>query len=118
MENEEDFIIPKIEEEEEEEEIEIENTLTEKQVLKKVTLPVMSIYEKTIFLTTRVKQLDDNYKTMLSEEVIRQKNLTQSIDIAIEEFDTRNFPPISIKRPFPNGNYEIWKFEEFELYPE
>lgn len=116
MENEEDFSVPKIEEEEEE--IEIENNLIEKEVFKKITLPVMSIYEKTIFLTTRAKQLDDNYKTTLSDEIIKQKNLTKSIDIAIEEFDTRNFPPISIKRPFPNGNYEIWKFEEFEIYPE
>ena len=119
MEGEEEFIKKEEEIEDEiEEEIEIENNLTEKKVTNRITLPVMSIYEKVDFLNTRVKQLNNNFKSLLSEEVIKEKNLTESIQIAVEEFETRNFPPISIKRPLPNGNYEIWNFDEFEIIPE
>lgn len=119
MENDEEFTIKKEEPEEEiVEEIEVFNDFTEQKITERVTLPVMTIYEKVEFLKTRALQLDQNYKTLLDPETLKEKNLTTSIDIAIEEFNSKKFPPINIKRPLPNGNYEIWEFKEFEIIPE
>lgn len=107
-----------IEDDEIDEEIQIENKLTEKKLINRITLPVMTIYEKVRLLEERINQLDNNYSTLLDESILREKNLTSSMEIAIEEFNTKNFPPISIKRPLPNGNYEIWNLEDFEIIPE
>ena len=105
-------------EDEIEEEIEVINDFKEKKVTQRITLPVMTIYEKVEFLKIRSLQLDQNYKTLLEPEVLEDKNLTTSMEIAIEEFESRKFPPINIKRPLPNGNYEIWSFDEFDIIPE
>lgn len=105
-------------EDEIEEEIEVINNLTEVEVKTRITLPVMTIYEKVEFIKTRSLQLDNNYKSLLDPQIIQKKNLTTSMEIAIEEFNTKNFPPINMKRPLPNGNYEIWNFNEFEIIPE
>lgn len=121
METEDNYVIKKEEGNEEDEiveEIEVINELKEQKVTHRITLPVMTIYEKVEFLKVRALQLDQNYKSLLDPEVIKEKNLTSSICIAIEEFESRKFPPINIKRPLPNGNYEIWSFDEFDIIPE
>ena len=55
--------------------------------------------ERTKELTMGAKPLVKNYKTLSYE------------DIAIEEFK-KNMTPFKIKRPLPDGKYEIWTLDE------
>ena len=38
-------------------------------------------------------------------------NLKKTVDIAEKELEQRTLP-LMIKRPLPNGTYEIWKLDE------
>lgn len=82
----------------------------------KITLPIMTIYEKVNIITQRVKQLDSNYKTTVPEE-IKEKGINKSIEIALLEFDMKKLPNFSIIRKLPNGTYEKWKLTDFEEFP-
>lgn len=84
--------------------------------VEKKTAPVLFIYEKINFIEQRVEQLNNNYKTTIPEEVKRQK-LTSSIDIAELEYQMMALPKLYIYRDFPNGTYEKWAFNDFEVYP-
>ncbi len=98
------------------EEDEIKDIVLEKENNIKITLPIMTMYEKVNIITQRVKQLDSNYKTTVPEE-IKEKGITKSIDIALLEFDLKKLPNFSVIRKFPNGTYETWKLEDFEEFP-
>ena len=87
-----------------------------KERTKKITAPVMTIYEKIDILTQRVNQLNNGYKTTVPDQV-RANNLTKSIDISILEFDLKKLPPFKTIRKFPDGTYEVWKMSEFEEFP-
>ena len=104
-----------------EEEIEIveelEDIESEKYLKEKRTVPVMSIYEKIKILNMRVIQLNSNFKTSIPE-LVDEKNLSKSLDIAVLEFDTGNLPEYYLKRKFPNGDYELWKHEDFDFFPQ
>lgn len=82
----------------------------------KTTLPVMSIYEKINIISKRIQQIDNGYKTTMPEEV-RRLNLSKSMDIAELEFNNKKLPPLFIIRNFPDGSYEKWSIEEFEIIP-
>jgi DNA-directed RNA polymerase subunit K/omega len=96
---------------------EIEDNESEKYIKDKTSAPIMSIYEKIKVLNMRVLQLNSNYKSKI-ENMIKEKNITKSIDIAVLEFDTGNLPKYYIKRKFPNGNYELWSHEDFLYFPQ
>jgi len=95
---------------------ESENIVLNQEKKEKITLPVMTIYEKNNIIKERIKQLDNNYKTNILDDV-RARNITSSYDIALLEFDKRALPDLEIIRRFPDGSYERWKMEEFEFFP-
>lgn len=98
------------------EDIEEEDRISSNEIVDKITLPIMSIYEKSKIISNRIKQLDQNFKTTMEEEVAKLK-LTSSYDIAMLEFQNSKLPPYIIKRQFPNNTYELWRHEDFEIFP-
>jgi len=92
------------------------------EIFEKISLPVMTNYEKSNLLAYRVKQLDNNYKSTLPKnELDSLKNKhgkLLSFFIAEREYQMRLLPNYKIKRFLPNGKYEIWRLEEFEIIPE
>ena len=87
-----------------------------KERKEKITPPVMTNFEKVNIISQRIKQLDSNFKTTLPKEVA-EKNISKSIDIAMLEFDNKALPPLYVIRPFPDGSYEKWRLNEFEVFP-
>lgn len=76
----------------------------------------MTNYEKCIVISERVNQLNKNAKSTI-EDIIKQENLTSSIDIAIKEFQLGKLPDYKVIRKFPNGTYEVWKHNDFKIFP-
>ncbi len=83
----------------------------------RITLPVMTIYEKADMIKKRVRQLNNGYKSTV-EDTIKEKRLTRSYDIAMEEFRQRKIPDIEITRKRGDGTFEIWTLDEFEFVPD
>ena len=50
--------------------------------------------------------------------ILESYNLYSSYDIAMYEFNTNKLPPYKVIRNFPNGEYELWTHEEFEIFPD
>lgn len=86
-----------------------------KKILKNITLPVMTKYEKSVIISQRIKQLDSNYKTTIPD-LVKEKNLTKSFDIAMLEFELGKLPEYTIKRTL-NYGYEEWRHEDFKYFP-
>lgn len=84
---------------------------------KKITSPVMTIYEKVRVISERVKQLDNGYKSTI-EDIIKEKNIFKSYDIAMLEFDMKKIPKYYVKRVLPNNTYELWSHEDFKFFPQ
>ena len=78
----------------------------------KITLPIMTIYEKTSVIKERSKQIENGYKTTIPDEV-KEKRLTSSIDIAMMEFDLGKMPDFTISRKRGDGLTEIWTKNDF-----
>ena len=83
----------------------------------KITLPVMTAYEKSGVITRRVHQLNDGFRSFFSEEELKTRGISKSYDIAMLEFSEGKLPPYMIKRTLPNGRYELWKHEDFQFFP-
>ena len=83
----------------------------------KITLPVMTIYEKVNIISERVKQLNKGFKSTI-EDIIEEEKLSKSYDIAYKEFQLGKIPLYYIKRILPNGTYELWSHDEFLVYPD
>ena len=75
----------------------------------RITKPKLTKYEKVRIIGERTKQLIKGAKPLVK---INDSSLT-SHDIALLEYDN-NMIPFKIKRPLPNGTYEIWKFSELQ----
>ena len=86
------------------------------EIKEKITLPKMTNYEKCIVISERVNQLNKNAKSTI-EDVIEELRLTSSIDIAIKEYELGRLPEYKVIRKYPNGNYEVWRHEEFKFFP-
>jgi DNA-directed RNA polymerase subunit K/omega len=84
---------------------------------KKISLPKMTLSEKAVLIQHRVKQLNNGYKTTI-EDIVKEKKLIHSYDIAIEEFILGKLPDYEIKRKRSDGSYEIWKHEDFVFFPD
>lgn len=83
----------------------------------KISLRVMTIYEKAVVIKHRVAQLNNGYKSTIESEVNKRK-LTSSYDIAMLEFDLGKLPPYEIMRKRGNGYTEIWRHEDFDVFPD
>ena len=78
----------------------------------KISLPVLTKYEKSVIISQRIKQLENNFKTTIPE-VVKKEGLIKSYQIALKEYELRKLPPFIIKRRLGNGKYEEWKLEDF-----
>ena len=100
------------------EESEIKNLESRsKERSKKITIPKMTIYEKSVVISNRTYQLENGFLSSIDDQIIKEKKLISSYNIAIEEFELGIIPPYKVKREFPNGTYEVWRHEDFEFFP-
>jgi len=81
----------------------------------RITRPVMTKNELAKILTVRVKQLEKNAPTTLTEEELG--TIDDIIQIALLELTLKK-SPMMLERPLPNGTYEIWDVNELELPPQ
>lgn len=102
--------------EEDEDLVETSNEEKSYENVEKITLPVLTKYEKAVIIYKRAKQLDNNFKTTIPD-IIKEFGLTKSIDIALKEYELKSLPSFVIKRKINNKNYELWKLEDFKLLP-
>lgn len=79
-------------------------------------IPRMTMEEKVVIITKRIIQLNNGYKSTI-EDVVKEKGLQKSYDIAMEEFRMRKLPPYKIKRKFPNGTYQMVSDKDILFYP-
>ena len=82
----------------------------------KNTLPIMTMYEFVDVIIKRIEQLNLGFKSTI-EDVIEKEKIVKSYDIAMREFNLGKIPPYSVKRVLPNGTYELWRHEDFSIYP-
>lgn len=75
----------------------------------RITIPKLTKYEKVRLLGTRAKQISDGSKVF-----IKSKKVRNAMDIAELELQYKVIP-LKIKRPLPNGKYEIWSIKELEI---
>ena len=75
----------------------------------RITNPKLTKYEKVRLLGTRAKQISDGSKIF-----IKSKKVRNAMDIAELELEHKVIP-LKIKRPLPNGKYEIWSIKELEI---
>ena len=100
------------------EESEIKNIETKsRENINKITIPKMTIYEKSVVVANRTHQIENGYLSNLNKDFLKDNNITSSYDIALEEFKQDKLPSYVIKREFPNGTYEIWKHSDFKFFP-
>lgn len=82
----------------------------------KKTPPIMSMFEKVKVISERISQLNKGYRSNI-EDVIGEKKLIKSFDIAMTEFEMNKLPKYFVKRVLPNNTYELWSHEDFEFFP-
>lgn len=75
---------------------------------KRISSDRLTNYEMVRILGERTKQL-----TMGAKPLIKNYQTLSYDRIAEEEFK-RNMIPFKIKRPLPNGKYEIWTLDELK----
>ena len=84
---------------------------TEKRIPdnERTTIPRLTKYERVRILGTRAKQISDGSKVF-----IKSNKVKNAMDIAELELEHKVIP-LKIKRPLPNGQYEIWSIKELEI---
>lgn len=75
----------------------------------RTTIPRLTKYERVRILGTRAKQISDGSKIF-----IKSNKVKNAMDIAELELEHKVIP-LKIKRPLPNGQYEIWSIKELEV---
>jgi len=75
----------------------------------RITNPKLTKYERVRLLGTRAKQISDGSKIF-----IKSKKVRNAMDIAELELEYKVIP-LKIKRPLPNGKYEIWSIKELDI---
>lgn len=74
----------------------------------KITKPFLTKYEKVRILGLRTKQL-----SMGAKPLVKFDDFLSPEEIADLEYKN-NIIPFKIKRPLPNGTFELWKFSELK----
>lgn len=75
---------------------------------KRMTFPYLTKFEKVLLLGYRVQQIKYGSKIMID---LKKYNLSTPLSIAEEELKQKIIP-FKIKRPLPNGSFEIWDLKE------
>lgn len=89
--------------------------ITYKNVLEKIekkikkTIPLLTKFERARIMGVRLQQLAYGAKPRV--DITNLKNINEIVE---KELIERKIPFI-IRRILPNGNYEDWKLEEFEI---
>ena len=96
----------------------LSTNIKDKLKLKKITLPILTKYEKTLLISTRAQQiangsiiLVDINKIMPNVSKPETIHMDIAKNIAYEELRLNRIPFI-IKRTLPNKTYEYWKISE------
>jgi DNA-directed RNA polymerase I, II, and III subunit RPABC2 len=112
----EDEYLLDIEDEEDEKdkviEIEKDENKLYKKVEKKITLPILTKYEKAKIIGLRAIHLSQGALSVISLKNIPYKNL-DPLTLAEREFNMKKIPLI-IRRHLPNGTFEDWRLEDFK----
>ena len=87
-------------------ETEYENRIVKNE--DRISIPILTKYEKPRILGDRAKQLSEGAKPL-----IRSDKKMSAMEIAIEELRQRRIP-LKIKRVRPDGMIEIWSVNELE----
>jgi DNA-directed RNA polymerase subunit K/omega len=83
---------------------------SKKVLIEKKSLPILSKFEYSTLLGTRIKQLDEGARTSLSKEELTE--LKDHRSIAEKEIYLRKIP-LLIQRQLPDGSIEEWKLSDF-----
>ena len=75
----------------------------------RITIPRLTKYEKVRILGTRIKQISDGSKIFVKSKDI--KNASSIADLELKH----KVIPLKIKRPLPDGRYEIWSVNELSV---
>lgn len=86
-----------------------ENILENIQNTKKKTIPILTKFEKARIMGVRMQQLAYGAKPRVDTS-----NLKSISEIVNKELIERKIPFI-IRRSLPNGKFENWKLEEFDI---
>lgn len=78
---------------------------------KKITIPILTKYERTKILSFRSQQITENSPVLIDLEKMTLP-LTP-YNIALEELKQQKIP-FKIKRKLPDNTYEVWKITEFK----
>lgn len=100
-------------EEEDEEEIVIDKVIEKKKTKErkiKITIPILTIYERTQLISFRAQQIMNNSPVLV--DVSKISNPTP-LTIAEEELKQKVIP-FKFKRNLPDNTYEIWDITEFK----
>eukprot|EP00092_Neocalanus_flemingeri_P000948 GFUD01001011.1.p1 GENE.GFUD01001011.1~~GFUD01001011.1.p1 ORF type:complete len:136 (-),score=55.25 GFUD01001011.1:157-564(-) len=76
------------------------------KILKRITLPYMTKYERARVLGTRALQI-----AMCAPVMVELEGETDPLQIAMKELKQRKIP-IIIRRYMPDGSYEDWRIDE------
>lgn len=98
-----------------EDEIEVEETVSGKELIEKITPPIMWDYEKANIIAKRQEEIDKGKKSNMEDEIIR-KNITSSYDIANLEFENGKINYILVRK-LDRGFYEKWRHRDFVYFP-
>ena len=85
------------------------NVLEKIEKKKKKTIPLLTKFEKARIMGVRLQQLAYGAKPRV--DITNLKSINEIVE---KELIERKIPFI-IRRMLPNGNYEDWKLEEFEI---
>ena len=72
----------------------------------RTTMPYLTKFEKTKIIGVRMQQISSGAVPLVSTE-----DLSNTEEIVLKELEERCIP-LTIKRPLPNGKYELWKLDE------
>ena len=104
-------------EEEEDEDDEEDEPIVENIVLKvkerrvKITIPILTIYERTQVLAFRAQQIMNNSPVLVDVSKIEGEITPYSI--ALLELSEKRIP-FKVKRNMPDNTYELWNIEDFK----
>lgn len=76
-----------------------------------ISVPFLTIYEKTSILGLRKQQLSNGAKTYLEDKIIENNDIEK---IAILELEQKKLPFI-VCRTFPNGLQEYFKLDDLMI---
>ena len=75
----------------------------------RISRNILTKYEMVRLIGTRAKQISDGSKVFVKYDGVKS-----AIELAELEIKYKMLP-LKIKRPLPNGKYEIWKISELDI---